>query len=158
MKTISLRGGATIANGVLIAPGTPGSKPNTAPKGFARIGSPKNFKIADNVAGGHGVHPRDVEIGVIGGTKGQHPDPSAGISVHPGMIHSHRGAIVAGISHTQAAFDDEPNTPLPTTPKASHENDPFTESLVCHGGRPVEYHQTPGIHGLNGALPLKIRK
>jgi hypothetical protein len=65
--------------------------------------------------------------------------------VHPGMIHSHEGTMIAGISRTQAN-DPQHDARLLTKPD--------------DGKRPMphEVMQTPGIHGLNGSLPTKIVK
>ncbi|SHG10446.1 hypothetical protein [Bradyrhizobium erythrophlei] len=95
---IKLKGGATMQNGQIAVPG---SRPNSAPKGLARDGKPKNFQIANR---DHGVHASDIAKGVIGGHRGHHPDASAGhgVPVHSGMMHSHKGTMVAGISRTQA--------------------------------------------------------
>jgi hypothetical protein len=133
-------------------PGPAGSLDRNSPL-HPRNGKPKNFQIADNVAAAHGVFPSDVAKGVLGAHKGHHPDPADGhgVPVHPGMLHVNRGTITAGISKTQKAFDDEPNTPLPTSPKTV-----FDE---LNHERPRHYSQTGGIPALAGrGLPDKIVK
>jgi hypothetical protein len=141
---------AVIKHGMAIVPGSR-SLDKTSPL-HPRNGAPKNFTVG-HVATAHGVHPSDIEKDVIGAHKGHLPDASLGhgIPVHPGMLHVNRGVITAGISKTQKAFDDEPNVPLPTTPKTT-----FDE---LNHERPVHYSQTGGIPALAGlSLPAKIRK
>jgi len=151
MTKIDLKSGATLnGHGQMIIPGRPKSLDRNSPL-HPRNGAPKNFQIADNVAHAHGVHPSDIEKNVIGAHRGHHPNPAAGIAVHPGMLHVTRdGSVITGISKTQKAFDDEPNSKLilrNDTPEDDH-NRPL----------PVSYHKYPPIAALNGRLPDKIRK
>jgi hypothetical protein len=143
---------AVIQHGQAIIPGRPKSLDRNSPL-HPRNGKSKNFQIADNVAGAHGVHPSDIEKGVIGAHKGHHPDASMGhgVPVHPSMLHVNRGTITAGISKTQKALNDEPNAMLPTSPKGAV----FDE---MNHEMPHHIMQTPGVRGLSGALPAKIIK
>lgn len=146
---------ATVCNGMMIVPGSrPNSLDKTSPL-HPRNGAPKNFAVADRE---HGFIKHDRDIGVVGASHGMghHPDASMGhgVPVHPGMLHVNKGTVTAGISKTQKAFDDEPNSKLILRDHAAD----AAELETAKRDRSGSYHKYPPIAALNGRLPATIKK